>query len=73
MSKQFKNAIDAFGADCPIRILPICHPKNGYDIFINFKENSLTIACATCERPILKGAIDSLMDVSEFLKSIKTK
>lgn len=35
--------------DCPIRIFPVCHPKAYVEVFVDGKQQIITLVCSACD------------------------
>lgn len=40
------------GIDCPIRVVPFCHPKERIEVFIDGKKGIVTLCCGRCDQVV---------------------
>lgn len=51
--EMFEKAIKK-NIDCPVEVVPKCHPRSHCEVFLDVKKLEMIIACSKCNKPISK-------------------
>lgn len=52
MCKELFAYARTISDDCPVKIMPSCHPKCHMDVFVDGRKNVVTLCCSKCDKPV---------------------